>query len=325
MKQLEVSTLPIGNVGGIKRSGSVLRLPQGLTDRVSTMAVWADRSQGDDHSSRAQRAHRRDASADSWLKGAAALSAACAVALYFSTGYHASFGALNTWTQWLPPLFWEGMSALGDERVTLSLVLLVARRQPEFVWALFCSLLLGLMYSQGLKHGIATLRPPAVLPVGSFNLTGPALERHSFPSGHTQFAFGTVGVMLYFIRGSGARTTLLLLAGLVGVSRIALGVHWPVDALAGAFGGALGALLGLRLSQVWRWGMRPMGRRFLVLLLTLFPLQLLMGHESGLTLIDPLLYLLALFSLAVAAQDHLLPILLREQTHRGGALTRMSH
>jgi membrane-associated phospholipid phosphatase len=289
------------------------------------MAVWADREHGGNDRARTQSGHWRDTGADRWLSGTAALSAACAAVLYFSAGYHAGFGWLNSWSQWLPPLFWEAVTALGDEHVTLSLVLLAARRQPQFVWALFCSLLLGLAYSQGLKHGIGTLRPPAVLPAGSFNLAGPALETHSFPSGHTQLAFGTVGVLLYFIKGSGARTALLLLAALVGVSRIALGVHWPVDALTGAFGGALGALLGLRLSQVWHWGMGPTGRRTLVLLLALFPLQLLMGHDGGLTLIAPLLYLVALVSLAVAAQDHLLPILLRQRTHRDGGLTRILH
>ena len=70
----------------------------------------------------------------------------------------------------------------------------------------------------------------------------------SFPSGHTQIAFA-IAVYLSCIYRSYA-LLFLLVAGLVGLSRIALGVHFPVDVAAGACIGAVFSLGG------YRWAMR---------------------------------------------------------------------
>jgi undecaprenyl-diphosphatase len=58
----------------------------------------------------------------------------------------------------------------------------------------------------------------------------------SFPSGHAQTAFGAaLYLALLFPRGAAA---FLALAALVGLSRIALGVHYPSDVIAGALAGS---------------------------------------------------------------------------------------
>jgi len=65
---------------------------------------------------------------------------------------------------------------------------------------------------------------------------------HSFPSGHTQLAFGAVIALSWYHRGW-FTLPLFLLATLVGISRIYLGVHFPLDVIAGAFLGGVVSVL----------------------------------------------------------------------------------
>jgi undecaprenyl-diphosphatase len=59
---------------------------------------------------------------------------------------------------------------------------------------------------------------------------------NSFPSGHAQTAFGTATALAYYYRGW-YTPLVFILAGGVAVSRIYLGVHFPLDVVAGALVG----------------------------------------------------------------------------------------
>lgn len=66
------------------------------------------------------------------------------------------------------------------------------------------------------------------------------LTEHSMPSGHTATAFGAAAALMYGnpIVGGVA----LVIAGLIGLGRIASGVHYPSDVIAGAILGIVVAI-----------------------------------------------------------------------------------
>jgi len=180
-----------------------------------------------------------------------ALAAAGVAALVLLLGAdRALFGALNAWGA--PP--WDGLwgrwTVLGDGLTALALLLPWAARDRRLAWSgLLAALLTGAAVHL-LKELLQVPRPAAVLPPEGLHLTGPELRALAFPSGHTAAAFAVAGVLVLgrAWRSRAATALALALAVGVGASRVAVGAHWPSDALAG---GALGwwcAGAGLRLA-----------------------------------------------------------------------------
>jgi membrane-associated phospholipid phosphatase len=104
---------------------------------------------------------------------------------------------------------------------------------------------------QAIKYGVARPRPlnefAALLEAGAVHIKviGPSLRHRSFPSGHTQVmaSISTYLLCLYPRQWYWWGASLLL----VGFSRVYVGVHFPVDVLAGALLGMLSTL------GIWRW------------------------------------------------------------------------
>jgi undecaprenyl-diphosphatase len=103
--------------------------------------------------------------------------------------------------------------------------------------------------TQLLKHLIGRPRP-RFAHADEFSL-GPSLASglDAFPSGHSVNAFAAATVLSWFVPG--LRVPFFLIAGLVGLSRVVRGSHFPTDVLAGA---VLGALIGsLAAAGLRRW------------------------------------------------------------------------
>jgi undecaprenyl-diphosphatase len=92
--------------------------------------------------------------------------------------------------------------------------------------------------SQALKRSLTRPRPDAK--ITGFEALAANPDRFSFPSGHTAAAFG---VAIAFVGAPlGLGPAALLLAVGIGLSRVYLGAHYPLDVAAGA---ALGSLAGI--------------------------------------------------------------------------------
>jgi undecaprenyl-diphosphatase len=116
---------------------------------------------------------------------------------------------------------------------------------------LIVAVVVGSLAVQGIKYGVARPRPlnefAVLLEAGTIhiNVIGPSLRHRSFPSGHTQ-VMASVSMYLFCLY---PRQWYLWSASLflVGFSRVYVGVHFPMDVLAGALLGTLSTL------GVWRW------------------------------------------------------------------------
>lgn len=218
-----------------------------------------------------------------WLLGwlLACVYAMASLFHYGAEGYHSGFLAANQLFSRLPPEIWQWLTVLGDERVAFALSLFIARRHPRVFWTLVCASLVAIAYARGLKPLVDAARPPAVLPGGSFVLIGDAHHQHSFPSGHSVTAAVFFGVLIYYARRSSWRLLFLSLATLAGLSRIAVGVHWPLDVAAGLAGGVLAAMIGVWLARRSLWGIYDPGVHLAFVVLAGFAAVGLLLDDGG--------------------------------------------
>ena len=101
------------------------------------------------------------------------------------------------------------------------------------------------LLTAALKAATDRPRPPAVVPEADPLLGGTLGD--SMPSGHASTSFA--GAVLLALLVGRAVPALLVLASLVAFSRVYVGVHYPLDVLAGA---ALGALVGVGVALLVR-------------------------------------------------------------------------
>jgi undecaprenyl-diphosphatase len=105
---------------------------------------------------------------------------------------------------------------------------------------------LGSLVVHLLKDCFARVRPLTVFG-DSVHVLGERLYRCSFPSGHTQASFGAAAFLSCRLPKQG--WLFFLIAAGVGISRIYVGAHFPLDVAAGAAIGAGVALAGCAVER----------------------------------------------------------------------------
>jgi undecaprenyl-diphosphatase len=135
-------------------------------------------------------------------------------------------------------LIFSVISRLGDGVLWYSIILALPFLYPENGWWVSTQMVLTGLLSLGL-YKILKTRTERERPC-SFShqiLQGmPALDKYSFPSGHTMHAVGFSWILMTYYPELGL--FVLPFTILVAMSRLVLGLHYPSDVLAGALIGS---------------------------------------------------------------------------------------
>lgn len=190
------------------------------------------------------------------------------------------FYFINTFSNYTGTFLWANLTILGDGLVGSVIFLVFIRKKPQLVWTALLAAVVALLMVHTLKPILDIARPPAVLEPDSFTIIGPTLKYRAFPSGHTATIFTIAGVFTLFFRAYWQRISLFTFGLLVGVSRIIVGVHWPLDVLAGALIGLISALIGFRIVKKLKWQANRTAQLIIGGLLIIATLVLLISHNT---------------------------------------------
>jgi membrane-associated phospholipid phosphatase len=161
---------------------------------------------------------------------------------------------------------WTGLSMLGNGWGVLGVTAPLLLHAPRLMWAWVCAAPFAIGFARLGKGLLVSPRPAAEIDNAQIRIVGEVLHNVSMPSGHTTTAFA-VASAIYFALTPQQRKRhwwLLLLAAGAGLSRIAVGAHWPGDVAVGISLGLLSGLLGnvllatmpKRCFEATHWGLR---------------------------------------------------------------------
>jgi len=177
------------------------------------------------------------------------------------------------------PAAWSALSVAGLALSAWIYLTAFADEVPERVAQLLWGIVLGGLTASWIKHHLPSPRPFLALGVEHLHVVGTPLSAGSMPSGHSAMAFAMLAVLVAERRRFGERSAIdgvltsnvgivlvALLALGIALSRLAVGAHWPADALVG---GGLGLVFGGLAPHAWPVGAmtrllsRPLGQRLM--------------------------------------------------------------
>lgn len=179
-----------------------------------------------------------------------------------------------------PAALWLNITLFGDAGMIMVLVLPFIGRRPDLIWSALLAAVITTLLVNGGKEFFLLDRPPHVLTADQFHQIGNVFSAASFPSGHTAAAFTLAGVVALLPFSNRVRVGVLIYAALIGLSRIAIGAHWPMDVTAGMVVGWSAALLGVHLAcRIPGEGKWPQRATALLLVTTVY--YLVFVHQAG--------------------------------------------
>ena len=153
------------------------------------------------------------------------------------------FLILNHGAQFIPITWWGYITYIGDGMIAGCILAIIFRKKPQIALIGIITVLISGIIVIVLKDLFSIPRPASVINQDQFFIFGDILLSRAFPSGHSSTAFSLFGALIYNHHYNNKGGLFLLIALLIAFSRIAIGVHWPTDILAGSMIGITTAYL----------------------------------------------------------------------------------
>jgi len=154
--------------------------------------------------------------------------------IYFMDINQSLFLRLNHAAQFMPITWWGYITYLGDGMAAGCILALVFRKYPQIALMGIIAVLGSGIIVQVLKSYFSIPRPAGILNLDEFYLFGDILKFRGFPSGHSSTAFALLGTFFYTQDHNRKKWIYFSAALLIAFSRVAIGIHWPADILAGS-------------------------------------------------------------------------------------------
>ena len=149
--------------------------------------------------------------------------------------------------------FTTDLGNMGFIWVVPALLLLFKKKTRPLAVAVLTALVLSLIITNGLlKNLIKEARPfvtyPEIIPL----VTHVSASSYAFPSGHASASFAAAPLFFHYLPKKYGIPALVL-AFLISFSRLYLGVHYPLDVVAGLFIGLGCAWLAVKMVSKVMW------------------------------------------------------------------------
>ncbi len=239
------------------------------------------------------------------LCSVAAILLLIALVSYLTGGYHAGFILLNSLTPYIPEFILQNITVFGDGALLMPLMLLFFTRHIQMHWIVFVGAILCAILSRTLKNYFGFSRPADVLAPELIHIVGPAYKAGSFPSGHAMTAFAMASICFCMVKNKTLKYLFLIMAILVGFSRVLNGVHWFIDVLVGGALGIMIAVVAMMVTSRWRAGLSVYVHPFIlfILILSCF-IVYIDGNDYKMAL--PLMYTISVIALIQTFRKHIL-------------------
>lgn len=176
------------------------------------------------------------------------------VVLLVLKGHAGSFILLNQYHNKTLDMFFVNFTYVGDGlfSVFLAFVLFFFIKTQRLSMVLLSSYIVSGLLAQLLKRIADTPRPIAYFTLDQYNKFVDGVNNasaHSFPSGHTTSAFALATVLACYTKNRLLQLAYLLLAVVVGYSRIYLGQHFLTDVFGGAVLGTFVSVISIKIAE----------------------------------------------------------------------------